>query len=117
MVPKGWTCLRWGREFEFHGPFILGERQPAAIRERLHDREGTWEANNQRWYRLFPHAARFYREVLATNPASTLATGLVEDGLFEECIQPSVSLFAETLWNPYQPDEEILARAMRAYYR
>lgn len=117
LVPKGWMCLRWGREFEAHGPFILGERNPRAIRERALDRSGYWEAQNLEWYRLFPFAAKFYREVLATNPKSTLVTGLVEDGLFEETIQQSVSLFAETLWNPQQPDSDILARAMRAYYR
>ena len=117
MVPKGWTCLRWGREFEFHGPFILGERSPRGIHERLLDRSGLWEGVNQQWYRLFPHAARFYREILEEKPKSTLVTGLVEDGIFEEAIQPSVALFAETLWNPYQPDDDILVKAMRAYYK
>jgi len=117
MVPKGWICLRWGREFEFHGPFILGERAPRGIHERLLDRSGYWEGQNQQWYRLFPYAARFYREMLEEKPKSTLVTGLVEDGLFEANIQPSVSLFAETLWNPHQSDHEILARAMRPYYR
>jgi hypothetical protein len=77
LVPKGWMCLRWGREFEFHGPFILGERNHRAIRERMLDRADNWEAQNQAWFRLFPYAAKFYREVLATNPKSTLVTGLV----------------------------------------
>jgi len=117
IVPKGWTCLRWDREFEFHGPFILGERVARFTHERLLDRSGLWEGSNQQWYRLFPCAARFYREILATGPQSTLVTGLVEDGIFEEAIQSGVALFAETLWNPYQPDGDILARAMRAYYR
>ena len=35
--------------------------------------------------------------------------------MFEARIQPSVSLFAETLWNPHQSDAEILARALRPY--
>ena len=30
---------------------------------------------------------------------------------------PSVALFAHTLWNPYQPDNEILDAAMSPYYR
>ncbi len=117
IVPKGWTCLRWERDFEFHGPCILGERPQSFIRERLHERQGVWEPANQQWLMHYPHAAGFYREILATHPRSTLVTGLVEDGMFEACIQPSVSLFAETLWNPYQPDADLLARAMRAYYR
>jgi hypothetical protein len=35
--------------------------------------------------------------------------------MFEARIQPSVSLFAETLWNPRQSDAELLSRAMRPY--
>ena len=115
MVPKGWMCLRWPEEFENHGPFLLGECAPQFLRERLQARQGEWDAVNAAWLRHYPLAARFYREVLAVNPR-LLATGLVEDGLLDAQIQPSVALFAETLWNPHQPDGEILARAMRAYY-
>jgi hypothetical protein len=60
---------------------------------------------------------RSYRELLACSPQGLLATALVEDALFEERIQPSVGLFAETLWNPHQSDAAILARAMRPYIR
>jgi hypothetical protein len=60
-------------------------------------------------------AARFYRELLTSSPRGVLATGLVEDGMFEEAIQPSVALFAETLWNPHQTDNDILSRALRPY--
>lgn len=114
IVPKGWMCLRWDDEFANHGPFLLGEQDPAYWRNRLTARQGEWNAVNDQWLRYFPLAARFYREVLATNP-HVLATGLVEDGLFEARIQPSVSLFAETLWNPHQADTEILLRALRPY--
>ena len=114
MVPKGWMCLRWGDEFAKHGPFLLGERAPAFLRERLAARQGEWNPVNHAWLRHYPLAARFYREVLAINP-HLLATGLVEDGLFEACIQPSVALFAETLWNPHQSDADLLTRALRPY--
>ena len=117
MVPKGWMMLRWGVEFANHGPFICGERDARFIRDRLAARQGEWDWNNQLWYRNYPLAARFYRELLAVAPQGVLATGLVEDALFEERIQPSVSLFAESLWNPHQSDAEILIRAMRPYAR
>jgi len=42
---------------------------------------------------------------------------LIEDGLFEESIQPSVALFAETIWNPRRSDREILQQAMSPYYK
>jgi hypothetical protein len=114
MVPKGWTCLRWEDEFAKHGPFLLGERDPAYLRERLTARQGEWNSVNAQWLRNFPLAARFYREILEINPR-ILSTGLVEDGMFEARIQPGVSLFAEMLWNPRQSDADLLVRAMRPY--
>ncbi|MHB9134239.1 MAG: beta-N-acetylhexosaminidase family protein [Armatimonadota bacterium] len=117
MVPKGWSLLRWGSDFEHHGPFILGERHPEYVHERLRARQGEWDVMNERWFRYYPLAARFYREIIACRPAKTIVTGLVEDGLFEETIQPSVALLAEMLWNPHQSDTELLARAMRPFYR
>jgi len=39
------------------------------------------------------------------------ACALVEDGLFEAEIQPSVALFAGTIWNPCRPEEETLQEA------
>lgn len=114
MVPKGWMSLRWDDEFAKHGPFLMGERDPAFLRERLTARQGEWNAINEGWFRHYPLAARFYREVLAINP-NVLSTGLVEDVLFEARIQPSVALLGEMLWNPRQSDSDLLARAMRPY--
>ncbi len=42
---------------------------------------------------------------------------LVEDGLLEEAIQPSVSLFAETVWDPATRLIEIWSRAGSPYYK
>jgi hypothetical protein len=115
LVPKGWSCLRWQADFENHSSFILGEQNALRSCERLMLRQNEWDRINSHWLANYPLAARFYREMLAVNPVMT-ATGLVEDGMFEEAIQPSVALFAETLWNPAQTDAEILGRAMRPYY-
>lgn len=107
-------CLRWDDEFAKHGPFLLGERAPAFLRERLAARQPEWESRNLQWFRHFPLAARFYREVAAVNP-HVIATGLVEDGLLDARIQPSVALFGETIWNPHRSDADLLAAAMRPY--
>lgn len=115
LVAKGWPCIRWQADFENHGPFLLGEQSPLRSRERLALRQNEWDRINAYWLENYPLAARFYREMLAVNPA-LIVTGLVEDGLFEEAIQPSVALLAETLWNPSQSDAEILRRALRPYY-
>ena len=114
LVPKGWMCLRWDDEFAKHGPFLLGERDPAYLRERLIARQPEWNRCNLQWFRHFPLAARFYREVAAINP-HVIATGLVEDAMFDACIQPSAALFGETIWNPHRSDTELLASAMRPY--
>ena len=116
LVPKGWMCLRWESEFEHHGPFILGERSAEFIHRRLEERQALWDQCNHRWLTLYPYAARFYREMLAQAPSRMTVAGLVEDALFEEHIQPSVALFAETLWNPARCDAELLQRALSAYY-
>jgi hypothetical protein len=100
MVAKGWTTLDWSNEFEHHGSFILGEETREAITERLKTRQQRWDAVNKLWYENAGHAARFYRELLKCKPSCVSVYGLIEDGLFEETIQPSVALFAETLWTP-----------------
>ena len=116
MVPKGWICLRWAEEFEHHGPFILGERDPSFIRRRLADRQPRWDAVNALWLRNYRHAVRFYREMLDVASKMTVA-GLVEDGMFEDAIQPSVALFAQTLWDPTRDEDEILQLSLSPYYR
>lgn len=114
MVAKGWMQLRWEQDFENHEDFILGEQSVDWIRKRLVARESEWEKINHHWYRNYPLAASFYRELSRLNVKMTV-TGLIEDGLLEEKIQPSVALFAETLWNPWQSDADLLARATRPF--
>ena len=117
MVAKGWIKLRWGVDFEHHGPFVLGERDRSWIRRRLEERRPHWDRMDRLWTRNFPVAARFYRGILDRGPSRTNVTGLVEDGMFSEEIALSVALLAETLWNPRRAEAEILDLAMSPYYR
>jgi hypothetical protein len=117
LVPKGWTCLDWQSEFEHHGPFLLGERTPGFVRERLRQRQPRWDQVNRLWLQHYPLAKRFYREMLGCSPAGMSVTALVEDGLLEERIQLSVALLAETIWNPERSDVDLLQRASSPYYR
>jgi hypothetical protein len=116
MVPKGWTTLDWGGEFEHHGRFILGERDADYVRQRLAIRQPQWDYHNALWFKLYPHAARFYREMVKCVDGPITATGVIEDGVFEEAIQPSAALFAETLWNPSRSDNELLVCALSTHY-
>jgi hypothetical protein len=116
MVAKGWTNLRWETEFEHHGPFILGERAPDFIRNRLHERQPRWDYVNRLWLENYPEALRFFEEILATSPSRMTVLGLIEDGIFEEKIQVSAALFAEMIWNPRRSAKEILESALNPYY-
>ncbi len=116
LVPKGWSNLDWGTEFEHHGSYLLGMRQPGYVRERMRQRQPYWDRINALWMKYYPYQARFYREMLALGLPSITATGLLEDGIFEEKIQPSVALLAETLWNPMREDEGLLELALSPYY-
>lgn len=117
MVAKGWTCIDLAAEFEHHGSFLLGERDPEFIRERARQRQPKWDRVNVLWARHCEKASRFYREILDCAPAGMTVTGLIEDGMFEEQIQFSVALFAETIWNPRRADEDIVQLAASPYYR
>lgn len=117
MVPKGFTTLWWMTEFEHHGPFILGERDPEWIRMRLRARQAErWDYVNNLWMENYPLAARFFREVLDCHPPKFTATVLIEDGMFEERIQLSAALMAEMLWNPRRDEREMLRRALSGHY-
>ena len=116
LLTKGWNALRWDTEFEHHGSFILGEQSPEAMRQRMELLRPRWEKVNALWFRNYPVAGRFYREMLLVQPASLTVVGLVEDGLFEAKIQPSVSLLAEMLWNPQRSDDELLKQALSSNY-
>jgi hypothetical protein len=116
MIPKGWTNLDWLDEFEHHEEFLLGERDPADIRQRLELIGPRWARVNALWLEHYPKAIEFYRAILRASDAPVIAQGLIEDGLLEERIQPAVALFAETLWNPFEEPAEILARSQSPYY-
>ena len=81
MVAKGWTNLRWETEFEHHGPFIMGERAPDFIRNRLHERQPRWDYVNSLWLQNYPEALRFYQAILAASPSRMTVLGLIEDGI------------------------------------
>ncbi|MCK6487085.1 MAG: hypothetical protein L6R48_01880 [Planctomycetes bacterium] len=116
LVPKGFQWLRWGSEFENHGRFLLGRRSAHFIRRRAEERQPMWDVQNGLWMANYPQAVRFFRALMAAS-GRMLVTPLVEDGLFEERIQPSIALFANLIWDP-AGDPALLPRlAYSSYYR
>ncbi len=117
MVPKGWTTLNWKHEFEHHTSFLLGVRTQATIRRLLARRRLRWALVNLLWRQYYRQGIAFYRSLLQATQGNMIVEGLIEDGLFEERIQPSVALFAETIWNPLDEPRKILAHSYSPYYQ
>jgi hypothetical protein len=116
MVAKGWTTLDWQDEFEHHAPYLIGERNDAFIEHRMGLIRPRWAKVNLLWLKYYQKAQEFYRTVYQASQGNMSVLGLIEDGLFEYQIQPSVSMFAETIWNPFIEPDELLKRAMSQYY-
>ena len=114
IVAKGWTSLNWEDEFENHESFILGERDAWSIRQRLGARRQQWDYVNSLWLKHYEIANAYYRNMLKHHRGPMTVCALVEDGLFEAEIQPSVALFAGTVWNPCRPAAETLQEAYTA---
>lgn len=115
MVAKGWTTLRWKDEFEHHRSFILGERSRSFIQSREHQRRARWASVNAQWLNNYPVALRFFGELRKSCKGTMTVEGLIEDGLFEERLQPSAVLLGEMLWNPYRSPDEYIRSAFNTY--
>ena len=117
MLPKGFANIDWSYEFENHGSYLMGEWCGASVRDRLEMLRAHWDRVNGLWMANYPHAVRFFREVLAVGPKTTTVMALVEDGMFEAEIQPSVALFSHILWNPHEDEQRFPVLGHSSYYR
>lgn len=117
LCPKGWCNLDWSMEFENHLGFILGRRDPAWIGRRAEGKQNWWNRINRDWLSCYGSAARFYSEIRKVCQGPITAVGLVEDGMFEAAIQPSVAVFGQTLWNPNRTAEELVHLGSSPYYK
>lgn len=117
VCAKGWSQLRWPTESEPHGSYVIGERTHEFVANRLRERQPRWDYVNAKWIANYAVAMRFYREMRAATSAPMIVVGLVDDGMFEMRVQPSVSLLGETLWNPSRSEKEVLDAALNPYYR
>jgi hypothetical protein len=117
MVAKGFVQIRWGTQFEHHGPFIMGERDAGSIRDASRVRQPRWDFVNSVWLKNYQEALRFYREVRESTSSRMSVLAVIEDGYFEEKIQISVALFAEMIWNPRRNSNEVLELASSPYYK
>jgi hypothetical protein len=116
MVAKGWTILSWATKFEHHGDFLIGVRNKDFIRARYAERRSRWDYVNTLWLENYPWVQHFYKEIRQVSHQPMTVLALVEDGVLEEKIEPSVALGAELLWNPDRQADEILNGALSPYF-
>lgn len=117
LCPKGYSNLDWTFEFEHHGPFLLGERSARFLRRRAEEKRQWNDFINAAWPGCAEAQARFYREIRACAPGGITSIALVEDALIETGIPFSAALFAETVWNPDRPVDELTRISLSPYYQ
>ncbi len=100
VVLKGFTVLPW-KAFEHYKGNILAGKTDAVYRKRaLEDRRFYWRFCEPYWINHAPELKAFCTAVADAGFADSTVTALVEDGLFEEELSPSVGIYAELLWDP-----------------
>lgn len=112
-VTKGLLCLDWPSFRHQQGRFVMGCHSRPFIRRRAEEKRELWRYVEGYWLKNASHASHMLR-AMADIRRDILITGLLEDALFEENIWFPAALFAEMLWDPRSPAEELLVRvAMR----
>lgn len=108
FVLKGVITLYWPEFEKQQGSFLLGEEDEAVISRRLEAARPIVRYEQASWLENLP----YLREVVSAAAASKACTGsvtlLCEDGCFERCQWAPVALFAETLWSPDKPSNQVL---------
>lgn len=111
-VLKGLINLDWSAFENQKGPFVLGEAKKSFLENRSKEKEKLWRYVQAYWFKNIKYVQDIIKAIDENNPKKVLIEGLVEDGLWEEKMWLPVILFAEILWNPYQPIEDMITRTM-----
>lgn len=111
-VLKGMLKLDWGN-FEHHkGSYILGGRTGEFIRERQVKKDKIWKIVRGEWLKN----AEYLRKTVALTAEKgnePILEALVEDAMLENKIALPVAIYAQTLWTPNAPIEEIIEKASK----
>lgn len=98
-VLKGLVKLDWSRFAHQAGPYLMGERDAAWIRERRRQKEKIWRIIQGDWIEHVPYAAALLRETARLTGGDAELQWLVEDGCFEDGIFYPVAMAAALLWD------------------
>ena len=109
-VFKGFTILNWKKFEHYRGRIIVGESDEIFRHSRLKNQRFYWKFCEPYWINNAPILRDFCRAVTEAGLRDSTVLALVEDGLFEETISPSVGIFSETVWNVNADPQKIIER-------
>ena len=107
-VLKGMPKLDWTRFEHFTQSYILGERTNTFIHNRLHTKSTLWKKLQSDWLRNAEYARKII-QATADGSEEVIIQALIEDSLFENKIMFPAALYAEMLWTPNRPVNEMIA--------
>ena len=112
VVLKGTLNLDWHSFQHQTGSFVLGERTQAFIAERQVKKDKIWKIARGGWLKNAEYARKMIA-LMAEKGNNPIVQALVEDAMFENKIALPVAIYAQTLWTPNAPIEEILEKASK----
>lgn len=111
-VLKGMLNLDWG-SFQHHtGRYVLGERTRSFIRERQIKKDKIWKIVRGGWLKNAEYVRKTVA-LIAKQENAPIVEALVEDAMFENHVALPVAIYAQTLWTPNAPIEEIIEKASK----
>lgn len=115
VVFKGMSNLDWSRFEHFTESYILGEYSESFIKERQIAKEKIWRTVQAHWIKNAGYVRKTV-QLLAKKSRNPIIEVLLEDGLLENEIPLCAAIYAEMLWSPDEPCDEIIERAMKNPY-
>lgn len=117
-VFKGFTVLNWKTFEHYRGRTLIGESDELFRRERLEEKRFYWKFCEPYWINNAPILREFCRAVENAKLSESTVVALVEDGMFEDAVSPSVGLFAELIWNAKTDPQKLIERVYHSeHYR
>ncbi len=107
-VFKGMPKLDWTRFEHFSSSYILGERTKSFIHNRLHDKTKIWKRLQADWLKNADYIRKII-ELISNSGKDVILQALVEDSMFESKIMFPAALYAELLWTPNRPVNELIS--------
>lgn len=113
-VLKGMISLNW-EAFEYQtGPALMGTYDSRFIEQRAQAKVPRWRFV-ERHYRQNLHYVLQTLTIIAQQNPDSLVQSLLEDGMWEHSMWLPGCLFAEALWDPSVPANELIYKVSTTY--